>query len=186
MKMSFQQDFWDGANELPKRQRDKFIVACVVYHFTGEEPQLTGAPLGLFNTVRDRIDISKNRQKDGKKCNKNVAKMSKKFSKNVDTKQGMTPQEYEYEYEIENKEKISKDIKKKNLFTPPTKEIVSDYAIEQGITLDCERFVDYYTAQGWKLSNGNKMKDWRAACRNWARRSKPKESNDNIDWSKYA
>ena len=55
-------------------------------------------------------------------------------------------------------------------FEPPTYEDVDTFAAEKGIAVDSGRFVDYYAASGWRLSNGNQMKDWRAAVRNWARR----------------
>ena len=57
---------------------------------------------------------------------------------------------------------------KKPLFSPPTAEEAKAYCAQYGI--EAERFVDYYAAQGWKLSNGNGMEDWRAAVRNWARK----------------
>ena len=41
--------------------------------------------------------------------------------------------------------------------------------------------MDYYAAQGWKLSNGNPMKDWRAAVRNWAHRRVGTDGKE--DWS---
>lgn len=54
-------------------------------------------------------------------------------------------------------------------FTPPTVDEVRAFCAEKGINIDPERFVDYYTQQGWRLSNGNHMKDWEAAVRNWGR-----------------
>lgn len=65
-------------------------------------------------------------------------------------------------------------------FAPPSLDEVEDYAKEKGIKLDAGHFMDYYMAQGWRLSNGNQMKDWRAAVRNWVKndsawaRPKPK------------
>lgn len=55
-------------------------------------------------------------------------------------------------------------------FAPPTYEDVDAYAAEKGFSVDSGRFVDYYASMGWRLANGNQMKDWRAAVRNWARR----------------
>lgn len=55
-------------------------------------------------------------------------------------------------------------------FTPPTVEEVQAYCSERKNGVDASRFVDYYSQQGWKLSNGNPMKDWQAAVRNWERR----------------
>lgn len=51
-------------------------------------------------------------------------------------------------------------------FVPPTVEQVADYCKERGNKVDPQRFVDYYTANGWKTGR-NPMKDWRAAVRNW-------------------
>lgn len=55
-------------------------------------------------------------------------------------------------------------------FAPPTPEDVRSYANENGLRIDADRFVDYYEARGWRLSQGAPMKDWRAAVRAWARR----------------
>lgn len=55
-------------------------------------------------------------------------------------------------------------------FTPPTAEQVLTYAKEKGIQIDVEAFVDFYTSKGWKVGR-SPMKDWKAAVRNWARRS---------------
>lgn len=58
---------------------------------------------------------------------------------------------------------------KKKEFVPPTMEEVREYCGAQGLTIDAERFVDYYEANGWKVGN-QPMKDWKATVRNWARR----------------
>ena len=52
---------------------------------------------------------------------------------------------------------------------PPTLEEVRAYAAQRGDPLDPEAFMDYYTANGWKVGR-NPMKDWKAAVRTWARK----------------
>ena len=52
---------------------------------------------------------------------------------------------------------------------PPTVEEVRAYAAQRGDSLDPEAFIDYYTANGWKVGR-NPMKDWKAAVRTWARK----------------
>lgn len=52
---------------------------------------------------------------------------------------------------------------------PPKVEEVRAYAAERGYALDPEAFMDYYTANGWKVGR-NPMKDWKATVRNWARK----------------
>lgn len=53
-------------------------------------------------------------------------------------------------------------------FTPPTLEDVAAYCAERQNNVDAQKFVDYYTANGWQVGR-NKMKDWKAAVRNWER-----------------
>lgn len=62
-------------------------------------------------------------------------------------------------------------------FAPPSTEDVRAYCEERNNGIDPDKFVDYYTAQGWKLSNGQPMKDWRAAVRNWEHRNKEHQVN---------
>lgn len=54
-------------------------------------------------------------------------------------------------------------------FTPPTVDEVRAYCLERSNNVDAEKFVDFYTAKGWKVGK-NPMKDWRAAVRTWERR----------------
>lgn len=54
-------------------------------------------------------------------------------------------------------------------FTPPTVEEVQAYCQERQNNVDPQRFVDYYTANGWKVGGRAPMKDWKAAVRNWER-----------------
>lgn len=63
-------------------------------------------------------------------------------------------------------------------FTPPSVEEVTAYCMERQNGIDPEQFVDYYTARGWDLSKGRKMKDWKAAVRTWEKNEKdsPKPS----------
>lgn len=74
-------------------------------------------------------------------------------------------------------------------FIPPTAEEVAEYDRQYlanflkkyGYMLkpiDAEHFVSYYEQGGWRLSNGNAMKNWQAAVVNWhkneAERRKPR------------
>ena len=66
-------------------------------------------------------------------------------------------------------------------FTPPTLEEVAAYCRERGNKIDPQHFVNYYTSNGWMLGK-NKMKDWRAAVRNWETRDKERNNGKrNID-----
>lgn len=62
------------------------------------------------------------------------------------------------------KEKI---IKKKNFIVPTVIEI-NDYCCLRDNGIDADQFYDFYQSKGW-LVGKNKMKDWKAAIRNWER-----------------
>lgn len=70
-------------------------------------------------------------------------------------------------------------------FVPPSADEVRSYATREGLSMNAERFVDYYKAKGWKIGNAS-MKDWKAAARNWARRDqeRPPAQNRNAVPSK--
>lgn len=59
-------------------------------------------------------------------------------------------------------------VNNRGTFVPPTLDQVTAYVEERGGKIDPERFINYYTMTGWKVSGGRgKMKDWKAAVRNW-------------------
>lgn len=58
-------------------------------------------------------------------------------------------------------------------FVPPTADQVKAYCTEKGYTVDADRFVDFYTSNGWKVGK-NPMRDWKASVRTWNRSDKPK------------
>jgi hypothetical protein len=56
----------------------------------------------------------------------------------------------------------------KRTFKPPALQQIIDYCREAEIQIDPERFLDHYTANGWRVGKAG-MKDWKAAVRNWAK-----------------
>ena len=57
-------------------------------------------------------------------------------------------------------------------FTPPSEDEAVTYFCGQGSSAtEAKSFVDYFTANGWKVGGRACMKDWQAAARNWIRRA---------------
>ena len=82
--------------------------------------------------------------------------------------------------------------KKRKRFTPPTVEEVRAYCQERNNSIDPQRFVDFYTANGWTQGRGKPIKDWRAAVRTWEDRDKqtapvqrPVLTDDDYDLDKF-
>ena len=55
-------------------------------------------------------------------------------------------------------------------FSPPSVEAVREYCQQRRNGVDPQRFVDYYTANGWNQGRGKPIRDWQAAVRTWERR----------------
>lgn len=103
------------------------------------------------------------------------------------TKKDNVRQEKEIEIEIDKEILSNESIKKsasddadslpeeqpkKSRFKAPTVDEVKTYANEKGLTkLDANTFFNYYESKGWYVGK-SKMKDWKAAARNWNSRQK--------------
>ena len=55
---------------------------------------------------------------------------------------------------------------------PQSIEDCIDYCLELGYANQARPFMDWYDQTDWKLKGGNKIKDWKATARTWARRQK--------------
>jgi hypothetical protein len=56
-------------------------------------------------------------------------------------------------------------------FAPPTYEEVKSYCEERGNSIDPQRFIDHYEANGW-MRGKTKIKNWRACVRTWEKGDK--------------
>lgn len=85
--------------------------------------------------------------------------------------------------EINKKEKINI---KNRTFTPPTVEEVREYCLDKGYMdrVNPNKFVDFYESKGWMIGK-NKMKDWRAAVRNWASREKAEKKTTKSKFNNF-
>ncbi|MCP3924518.1 MAG: hypothetical protein GY714_18245 [Desulfobacterales bacterium] len=58
------------------------------------------------------------------------------------------------------------------IFKNPTIEEIKTYCHERKNKIDPEHFFDYQVSRGWILSNGKKMKCWKATIRTWEKNDK--------------
>lgn len=85
------------------------------------------------------------------------------------------------EREKREKKEKEKPASRRGTFAKPTLDDVRAYALKAGLTLDADRFVDYYTANGWRVGRAP-MKDWQAAARNWAKREAPPKKQTGFSY----
>ena len=83
-------------------------------------------------------------------------------------------------------EEIKESNKERNIkrFVPPTREEVKTYCNEKGYSVDPDKFVNFYESKGWMIGK-NKMKDWKAAVRNWASGDKVKPASSKTKFNNF-
>ena len=184
-------DFEERTAQLTDDERGRLLLAMLRYAKDNRLPDLGGNERFVFPVFKMDIDRDlsaydakvRNGGKGGRpKTEKNLTKPNL-------TERNLTKANFE-EQEQEQEQEQDKSIGVKPprpRFTPPTVDDVKAYATERGYNISAERFVDYYTANGWKVGK-NPMKDWRAAVRSWAARdqgegySKPAQKNPALDY----
>ncbi|TLX75986.1 transcriptional regulator [Labilibacter sediminis] len=112
-------------------------------------------------------------------CTPSVSKMSPSI--NIQTILSIEEDE-----NLKSNQKENTDMKSK--FTPPPLEHIKIYFQQKGHSeTEAERFFNYYESNGWMVGGRSKMKDWKAAARNWmlnipkfqTSSSKPQKGNNN-------
>ena len=66
-------------------------------------------------------------------------------------------------------------------FAPPTQQEAGNYFLERGspdAVNEADKFIDFYASKNWMVGK-NKMKDWKAAIRNWMRKSNENTQRSN-------
>lgn len=158
---------------LPDAVAGRAIKAALHYFATGETLQLGQLEMVAFSAIKaDVDDAHADYQRDvenGKRGGRPRLSEEKPPVKGGNPPPPMVT-EGEREGEREGEEK-KKDVKAdkpptRHRFIPPTVDEVRAYCNEKGYTVDPQRFVDYYTSNGWRVGK-NPMRDWKAAVRNW-------------------
>lgn len=167
-------DWLDVTQDLTAEEKGNLIDAVVAYASGKEyEHLLSGAVKIAFRFLKGQVDrnaaISDARSKARtNKTEQNETNDNK--TEQTETKETNFPKEKEKEKE-NNKESEKENEPKRKRFTPPTVEEVAAYCMERGNRIDPQRFVDYYTANGWTTGR-TKVVDWKACVRTWEGRDK--------------
>lgn len=69
---------------------------------------------------------------------------------------------------IQQNSKYTNSIKGEDKFAPPTLEELEKYCKEANLAVNASKMHDFYVSKGW-LVGKVRMRDWKAAARNWAR-----------------
>ena len=155
-------------------ERGRLFTACLTYSMTGAEPDLRGNERFVWPTIREQIDRDTKKYSDF--CKKQQENIRKRWDTTVYDGTSGIPDDTKHTKEKEKEKEtilsspnvedsIARTPARKR-FTPPTLAEVTAYCRERQNAVDPQRFIDYYTANGWKVGK-NSMKDWKAAVRTW-------------------
>lgn len=187
-------DVWELIDELDMEERNDLLSALSAYYQDKPAPDVCKvAKVVLKRVVLDNerfAQMSAARSEAGKKGMESRWSDNKEYqtiTNDNKTYQTITSDSIREEKNREDKSREDKnrvEERKKeesrekqsgegtcSRFVPPTIREVEDYAFEKGLNIDARRFVDFYESKGWMVGR-SKMKDWKAAARNWAARDK--------------
>lgn len=163
---------------LSLEQKGILLDALADYHQTGEIPNYVEDPVLQAAVNVFLSDIKRDEKKYSDMCERNayIARNRRRPSELplVTSRDDSSPINTNINTNT-NSNSNTKDIKtttKRTLskrFTPPTIEEVRIYCEERKNRINPEHFIDYYERSDWIMSNGQKMKDWKACIRTWER-----------------
>ena len=152
-------------------QRGRILMAMLRYVALGEMPVFKGGERYLWPSMQSQLD--RDMEAYLLRCEKNKRNGKKGGRPSQNPEKPKKPKEHEMENEKEEA------LKKASFsFVRPSLEEVAAYCREQGLGTDAGRFVDYYTANGWKMGS-SPMEDWKAAVRAWDRKEQEYGKNRN-------
>ena len=187
--MNFYDSIITGGQRWPKRAREELNTAVLEYLMLGTMPDLdsmnqyaAGAFEMFLPVLKNQVESAKNGKK-GAEAKK--ARQRKPASQPPSEQAALfqvrpQPSEQEQEQEREKPSPKGEAKKRRPPFSPPDPGEVEAYARERGLSIDAQRFCDFYASKGWMVGR-NRMTDWRAAARNWARGSAPRTAGGAAD-----
>lgn len=182
----FYRSYAEALRELTDKQRLHLLDAIIAYVLDNESITLNGVEKGMFALIRPQLDANNQRYENGckggaPKGNKNAQRNNRKTTE----KQPMfeiccLPDNNQITTEIQPNENDNDNVNVKERvvyvnsnnapaharMNPPSVDEVREYCRDIGSAVDAQRFVDYYTANGW-LVGKNPMRDWKAMVRRW-------------------
>lgn len=178
----FYRSFYEAVKDLPAEEFKEAVSAIMEYGLNDEEQAPSGAAKVFLIMAKPLIDANNKKHENGKK-GAEFGKLGGRPKKETPRKPQENPKETpkkpqenpnqtpNVNVDVNVNENIKESEEKKPRFYPPTLEELKKYIADNKYNVDPERFIDYYTANGWTVGK-NRMKDWKAAVRNWDRSQK--------------
>lgn len=190
----YSSDFMTGTMFLTNEQVGKYIRLLCAQHLSADDRLSEKHMISICGTLEADIIEKFTKDEAGfyynerlraervKRSNYSQSRYANKKGKKKEIKDVCNISK-SYDIHMGN-ENINKDIdintktNKTQKFKKPTIEEIEQYASEKNLTVDAERFFNFYESKGW-LVGKSPMKDWRAALRNWAKNNTGEQTGLN-------
>ena len=188
----FYRSFYEAIKELSAEEFRNAVMAIMEYGLNDSEIDTSGVAKAILIMAKPQIDKNNKRYENGlrggtkPKQNQNETKLESNSSqtrtklepnlnqsgtKAEPKRTNPEPNDNDNDNVNDNVNDIKESVEKKPRFYPPTLDELKKYIADNKYNVDPERFIDYYTANGWTVGK-NRMKDWKAVVRNWDRSQK--------------
>lgn len=170
-QFTFYRSYYEAICSLPAKMQANVLLAICAYALDDREPSLTGTENAIFSLVRPTLDAGRkksegrlNRERSSQDAGKIPSRCEQDAVKEKEN-------EKEKEKEVERENECYNTTSSSRTMKRPTVDEVRAYCEERCNCVDPERFVDHYTANGWKVGGKTPMKDWKACVRTWEKQS---------------
>lgn len=187
----FYESFYNSLRRLDDQTRLMIYDAICLYalhHTIPEGLEDNVVAISIFDGMRAQLDANYKRRMGGAKGGRPAKTQSAETEDTVVKNHRLsTPKTIGYantkpnvNVNVNGNEHVNVNEKSIKRFTPPSLEEVTSYCSERKNQVDPQRFIDFYASKGWMVGS-NKMKDWKAAVRNWeARDSQRHQETDDL------
>ena len=174
----FYRSFFEAMEGLADADKLALYDAISRMGLYGEQPELPLEAKRLFVLILPQLKANRKKRAEGRKGGR-FSKTNGSSEKETSGSENAEPKEKEKEKENE-KEKVKEKEREyrgfapvsaavaasRALSMPPSLEEIESYCGERGNQVNPQRFLDFYTANGWRIGKAP-MKDWKAAVRSW-------------------
>lgn len=179
---TFYDSYWQAIKRL-RRKDDRLSAfeAITAYALDGETIDMTDAAEAIFVLVKPYLDAAAKKseaRKTSARPSQDTDKIPARPSQDTDNNGSAISKD-----KGKGKGKGKEQVLDSRRFSPPALDEVRAYCEERGNNVDPQRWMDYYTSNGWKVGK-NPMKDWKAAVRTWEQsgyNNAPKREKDFAD-----
>ena len=199
-------DFLEVAEGLSDGALARLFRAMLRYALDGTEPQMKSSERALWTVARQNIDREAAAYESKVEARREAGRKSGKVRREQNEQKGTnlnkTNQDKDKEKEKDNDNDKDNERESRGAAPPvtpaaavaarahtiPSLSEVESYCRERGNQVNPQRFMDFYTANGWRVGK-NPMKDWKAAVRSWESngmdRERPARENELSDADRF-